>query len=179
MTVKTLLRTISLLLLGVWLGAAIFFSAAVAPNVFAVLRGAELPNAATLAGSVVTRLLAIINKGGFEIGLFLLVISLFTTRGQKPMRRIAEMLSLAIMAIMTAIGHWVVAARLATLRAAMQLPIDQIAPTDARRIEFDSLHRYSVAMLGVAIVAALIAFVLIASRKSEPPALADGFRTRD
>lgn len=159
MTVRILLRILSLLLLGVWLGAAIFFSAAVAPNVFAVLRGAELPNAATLAGSVVTRLLAIINKGGFEIGLLLLVISFFMTRGQKPIRRIAEMLSLAIMAIMTALGHWVVAARLATLRASMQLPIDQIAPTDARRIEFDSLHRYSVAMLSVAMVAALVAFI--------------------
>ena len=165
---RTFLRTISLLLLGVWLGAAIFFSAAVAPNVFAVLRGAELPNAATLAGSVVTRLLAIINKGGFEIGLFGLVVSFFMTRGQKPIRRIAEMLSLAIMAIMTAIGHWVIAARMATLRAAMQLPIDQIAPTDSRRAEFDTLHRYSLAMLGVAIIAALIAFLLIASstRKS-------------
>jgi hypothetical protein len=172
-TVRTFLRTVSLLLLGLWLGAAIFFSAAVAPNVFAVLRGAELPNAASLAGSVVTRLLAIINKGGFEIGLFLLVISFFTTRGQKSIRRIAEMLSLAIMAIMTAIGHWVIAARMATLRAALQLSIDQFAP-DPRRIEFDSLHRYSVAMLGVAIVAALIAFVLIASRKSEPPAVAGG-----
>ena len=171
MTVRTVLRTVSLLLLGVWLGAAIFFSAAVAPNVFAVLRGAELPNAATLAGSVVTRLLAIINKGGFEIGLFLLVISFFMTRGQKPVRRIAEMLSLAIMAIMTAVGHWVVAARMATLRAALQSSIDQFTP-DPRRIEFDSLHRYSVAMLGVAIVAALIAFVLIANRKSEPPAIA-------
>ena len=159
MTVKTFLKTISLLLLGLWLGAAIFFSAAVAPNVFAVLRGAELPNATTLAGSVVTRLLAIINKGGFEIGLFVLVISFFLTRGQRPLRRFAEMLSLAIMAIMTALGHWVVAARMATLRAAMQLPIDQIAPTDARRIEFDSLHRYSVAMLSVAMVAALIAFI--------------------
>ena len=171
---RTFLRTVSLLLLGLWLGAAIFFSAAVAPNVFAVLRGAELTNAATLAGSIVNRLLAIINKGGFEIGLLVLVISFLTTRGQKPIRRIAEMLSLAIMAIMTAIGHWVVAARLATLRAAMQVPIDQIAPTDARRIEFDSLHRYSVVMLSVAMVAALIAFLLIASRKSVSPASAGG-----
>lgn len=162
---RTFLRTVSLLLLGVWLGAAIFFSAAVAPNVFAVLRGAELPNATTLAGSVVTRLLAIINTGGFEIGLFVLVVSFFMTRGQKSIRRIAEMLSLAIMAIMTAIGHWVIAARMATLRAAMQLPLDQIAPSDTRRLEFDTLHRYSVAMLGVAIVAALVAFVLMASRR--------------
>lgn len=158
--VRTLLKTISLLLLGLWLGAAIFFSAAVAPNVFGVLRGAELPNAATLAGSIVTRLLSIINQGGFEIALFLLVITFFTTRGQRPLRRIGEMLSLAVLAMMTALGHWVVGARLATLRAAMQLPVDQIAPSDPRRIEFDSLHGYSVAMLGIAIIAALLAFVL-------------------
>ena len=171
MTVRTVLRTVSLLLLGLWLGAAIFFSAAVAPNVFGVLRGAELPNATTLAGSVVTRLLAIINTGGFEIGLFVLVISFFMTRGQKSMRRIAEMLSLAIMSTMTAIGHWVVAARMTTLRAAMQLPIDQIAPTDPRRIEFDSLHRYSVLMLSIALIAALLAFILrsLPDTKSTPP----------
>lgn len=157
---KTFLKTLSLLLLGLWLGAAIFFSAAVAPNVFAVLRGAEVQNAGTLAGSIVNRLLAVINQGGFEIGLFVLVISFFATRGQKRRRRIFEMLSLAIMTIMTGLGHWVVAARLATLRTAMQVPIDQIAPTDPRRIEFDSLHRYSVVMLSIAIIAALLAFVL-------------------
>ena len=161
---RTFLRTLSLLLLGLWLGAAIFFSAAVAPSVFAVLRGAQLPNASSLAGSIVTRLLSIINQGGFEIGLFLLIIRFFSTRGQKHLRRIAEMISLAIMAIMTALGHWLIAARMVTLRAAMQVPIDQIASTDPHRIEFDNLHRYSVAMLGVAIVAALIAFVLMAIR---------------
>lgn len=161
---KTFLRTLSLLLLGLWLGAAIFFSAAVASSVFGVLRGAQLPNASSLAGSIVTRLLSIINQGGFEIGLFLLIISFFTTRGQKHLRRFAEMISLAIMTIMTGLGHWVIAARMVTLRAAMQVPIDQIASNDPRRIEFDNLHRYSVAMLGVAIVAGLIAFVLMASR---------------
>lgn len=157
---RTILRTISLLLLGLWIGAAIFFSAAVAPNVFNVLRGAELTNASTLAGSVVTRLLAIINQAGFEIGLFVLVVSFFTTRGQRPLRRFAGMLSLAIMAIMTGLGHWVIAARMATLRAALQLPIDQLIPTDPRRIEFDKLHRYSVTLLSIAMIAALVAFIL-------------------
>lgn len=157
---RTILRTISLLLLGLWLGAAIFFSAAVAPNVFNVLRRAELTNASAIAGSVVTRLLAIINQSGFEIGLGVLVISFLTTRGQSPRRRIFEMLSLAIMAIMTGVGHWAIAARMATLRAAMQLPIDQIIPTDPRRIEFDKLHRYSVTLLSIAMIAALVAFIL-------------------
>jgi Domain of unknown function (DUF4149) len=162
---KRILRVISLLLLGVWLGAAIFFSAAVAPNVFAVLRDAGLANANTLAGSVVNRLLTIINQGGFEIALFVLVISYFILRTRKRLARFAGMISLAIMAIMTGLGHWVIGARLAALRAAMQVPIDQIPLQDPRRIEFDSLHQYSVAALGVAIIAGLVGFVIIASRE--------------
>ena len=162
--INKILRVICLLLLGVWLGAAIFFSAAVAPSVFAVLRSAGLANANTLAGSVVNRLLTIINQGGFEIALFVLVISYFILRTRKRLARFAGMISLAIMAIMTGLGHWVIGARLAALRAAMQLPIDQIALPDPRRIEFDRLHQYSVAALGVAMIAGLIGFVILASR---------------
>ena len=164
------IRNLGLLLLGVWLGAAIFFSAAVAPGVFSVLRGAGLSNANALAGSIITRLLAIINHGGFEISIFLLVMSFFITRGQKKWIRFAGMISLAIMAMMTFIGHWVIAARMSALRTAMQLPIDQIARDDPRRVAFDSLHGYSVAAMAVAMIAALVAFVILASRtsRSEP-----------
>ena len=168
---KSILRIVCLLLLGIWLGAAIFFSAAVAPNVFGVLREAGIANSSTVAGTIVARLLSILNRGGFELAVFFLVMSFFLTHGQTKLWRIAQMISVAIMAIMTGLGHWVVAARMATLRAAMQLPIDQIALTDPRRIEFDSLHRYSVALFGVAILAGLVAFVLMASRVKEsvPP----------
>lgn len=164
MRLRKLLTVFSLLLLGVWLGAAIFFSAAVAPGVFAVLREAQLANASTLAGSIVNRLLGTINRGGFEIALFLIITGYFATRGQKRWTRFAEMISLAIMAIMTGIGEWLISARLSALRAAMQLPVEQIALTDPRRAAFDRLHRYSVIAMGVAIIAALISFVLIASR---------------
>ena len=155
------LRIVGLLLLGVWLGAAVFFSAAVAPNLFKVLREADLPNANMLAGAIVTRLVAVINRSGFEISLFLFIVAFFS-EGRKIVWRIAEMISLAIMAIMTGVGHWVIAARMTNLRAAMQLPIDQIALSDPRRIAFDNLHRYSVAAMAVAIMAALIAFIVIA-----------------
>jgi hypothetical protein len=167
LNVRALLRTVSLLLLGLWLGAAIFFSAAVAPNVFAVLRGAELPNAIALAGSIVNRLLRIINTGGFEISLFLLVVSWFATRNQTRLRRFAGMISLVIMAIMTGIGQWVIVPRMSALRTGMQLPIDQIARDDPSRIAFDNLHRYSVLAMGVAIFAALVAFIITA-RGSSP-----------
>src|SRR5438045_5931034 len=120
-------RLFRLLLLGLWLGAAIFFGAAVAPALFGVLRDANLANANELAATIVTRLLSIINRGGFEISLFLIVTAYFVTRNESRLRRFAEMISLAIMAIMTGVGHWVIAARMTALRATMQGQIDQIA----------------------------------------------------
>jgi hypothetical protein len=155
-----IIRKFRLLLLGVWLGAALFFSAAVAPALFKVLRGAGLANANELAGSVVTRLLGIVNQGGFEIALFLLVTAFFVNRSRSRLARLGEMISLAIMAIMTGVGHWVIAARMSSaLRAAMQLPIDHIAPDDPRRIAFDNLHRYSVLLLSVAMSAGIAAII--------------------
>ena len=153
---------VRLLLLGLWLGAAIFFGAAVAPTLFNVLRGAGLMNANELAGTIVTRLLAVINQGGFEIALFLFVTAFFVNRLRSTLARIAEMISLAIMAIMTAVGHWVIAARMLELRGSMGGFIDQIAPNDPRRIAFDSLHRYSVMAMSVAMIAGLVAFAISA-----------------
>ena len=161
-----IVRVLRLLLLGLWLGAAIFFGAAVAPALFGVLRGANLANANELAGTIVSRLLSIINRGGFEISLFLIVTSYFMTRNESRLRRFAEMISLAIMAIMTGVGHWVIAARMTALRAAMQGQIDQIALNDPRRIAFDSLHGYSVAAMGIAIIVGLIAFIVATRHNS-------------
>jgi Domain of unknown function (DUF4149) len=160
--VRTLLRLVCLLLLGLWLGAAIFFGAAVAPNLFRVLRGADLANANELAGSIVTRLLAVINHGGFEVGLFVLVVRFFATCDQRLLIRLVEMLSLTILVIMTGIGQWVISAKMVALRAAMHVPIDQVVGNDPRRVAFDSLHRYSVEAMGIALIAALVAFIMIA-----------------
>ena len=157
-----LIRQLRLLLLGLWLGAAIFFGAAVAPALFNVLRGAGLANANELAGAIVTRLLATINRGGFEIALFLGITAFFVNRNRGRLAQVAEVISIVIMAIMTGVGHWVISARMLALRTSMGV-IDQVTPTDARRIEFDSLHRYSVMVMGIALVAGLVAF-LIASR---------------
>jgi Domain of unknown function (DUF4149) len=163
---KNLLTYLRLLLLGLWLGAAVFFGAAVAPTVFGVLRGAQMSNANELAGMMVTRLLAIINRGGFEISLFLIVTGYFLSQKESRLARFAEMISLAIMAIMTGVSHWIISARLLALRTAMQAPIDQIASNDPRRVAFDALHGYSVAAMGLAIVAGLVAFLIIARPKA-------------
>ena len=160
------IRQLRLLLLGLWLGAAVFFGAAVAPALFNVLRGAGLENANELAGSVVTRLLGFINRGGVEIALFLIVTAFFVNRNRSRLAQVAEMISIVIMAIMTGVSNWIISARMLALRASMGT-IDQVLPTDARRIEFDSLHRYSVRVMAVALVAGLIVFFLASRNQPE------------
>ena len=155
------LNKIRILLLGSWIGAAIFFSAVVAPSAFRVLRLYNLPNSGEIAGSIVNQTLSVVNTTGFVISL-LLLITIFAFR--KHYRRqplIVQNILFAVMAVSTGIGEWVIAAKMRTLRSAMHLPIDQIDLRDPARVAFQALHGYSVAALSVAIIAALIGFFVI------------------
>lgn len=144
-----------------WLGAALFFGAVVAPAAFGVLRSFGLPNASEIAGSIVTRTLGVINVAGFVIALLLLVTALLRRQAQSRMGLIIELVCFGVIALTTALGQWWIAARMRALRAAMELPIDQIAATDPRRMEFNALHGYSVKALGIAMIAGLVALVLM------------------
>jgi len=150
------------ILLACWFGAALFFGAVVAPAAFGVLRSFGLPNANEIAGSIVTRSLSVINIAGFLISLILLLTLLLWRRSSSRISFIVECICLVIIALTTAVGHWVIAARMRALRAAMVIPIDQIAADDSRRLAFNNLHGYSVNALGIAMIAALVAMVLMA-----------------
>lgn len=155
---------VRVLLVALWLGAALFFSAAVAPNVFAVLRSFHLANANEIAGAIVTRTLAIINTGGFMIAL-LLVLTAFLFRRTTTRRALrAEVVSLLILALMTGLGQWVIAQRMLMLRTAMGRPVDEVAQGDPLRVAFNTLHGYSVGALSVAMIAGIVALLLIARR---------------
>jgi hypothetical protein len=151
-----------LILLACWFGAALFFGAVVAPAAFGVLRSFDLPNANEIAGSIVTRSLSVINIAGFLIALLLLLSLIVRRNSSGRVSFIIECICLAVIGLATAMGHWVIAARMRALRAAMILPIDQIAANDPRRLEFGALHGYSVNALGLAMIAALVALVLMA-----------------
>jgi len=151
-----------LILLACWFGAALFFGAVVAPAAFGVLRSFGLANANEIAGSIVTRSLSVINVAGFLISLILLLTLLLWRHSSTRLTFIIECICLVIIALTTAVGHWVIAARMRALRAAMVIPIDQIAADDARRVAFNNLHGYSVNALGIAMIAALVALVLMA-----------------
>jgi uncharacterized protein DUF4149 len=154
------MRSITLLFVAAWLGSAIFFSSVVAPSAFSVLRAHQVTNASEIAGAIVNRSLTAINVSGFLIA----VIALFIRFVIRSERRwfLVEFIALLVMAVMTAVGHWVIAARIRALRATLSVPIEQLGLNDPQRITFASLHRYSVIALSIAIIAALIASLMIA-----------------
>ncbi len=158
------LNHIRLLLLASWLGAAVFFSAAVAPSAFRVLRAFNLPNASEIAGAIVTRTLSVVNTSGFILSVLLLLIAFALRQSYAPGVFILQSVLLVILGVTTGLGEWVIAAKMRGLRAAMHTNIDQIPPGDPSRVAFDALHGYSVTALSIAIIAALIAFFAIAKR---------------
>jgi hypothetical protein len=155
-----MVNDLRLLLLALWLGAAIFFTAVVAPNAFLVLRSFHLTNANEIAGTMVGRALSVVNISGFILSLLLLVTALALKKSFGRASFILQIVVLVIMAITTGVGEWVLAARLRGLRAAMFLPIDQVPLSDPRRVTFAALHSYSVMALAIAMIAGLIALIL-------------------
>ena len=150
-----------LLLIGLWLGAAVFFSFGVAPGAFAVLPSREI------AGMMVSRSLLIINIGGLIIGLILLASSFVGAVGTNRFLLWAERFSLLILTAACAVGQFVIGLWLTFVKAEMGKPIDEIAVDNPLRLKFDNLHEYSVWVLVAAMIAALIAFFLIAGKSDK------------
>ena len=124
-------------LLWLWIGAALLFSAIVAPTLFAVL-----PTRA-LAGLVVGRVLPVLFWSGVVVG----GVAAATHDGW---RRAA-----AVVIVLTALGAQLgVAPRIQALRAELGPDIEAIAKDDPQRVAFGKLHGVSVALLGVGLLAA-------------------------
>lgn len=153
-----LLLDFRVLLLGLWLGAACFFSFAVAPGAFAVLPTRES------AGLIVNRTLSIVNYSGFIIGLILLASSYIPQRNINRVKLWIEQGSLLLLTAACSFGQFVIAARLSDLRASIGRPIDEVASDDPLRVAFNDLHGYSVTVLMTAMIVALVAFFLIVRR---------------
>lgn len=146
------------LLIGLWLGAACFFSFAVAPSAFGVLPSREL------AGAMVSRALLLVNLSGLVIGLIVLASSFFKQAGAKPIFVWTERLVLAVLVAACAVNQFVIGIWLAYVKAQIGKPIDEVALDDPLKIQFNNLHEYSVWILITAMIAALIAFFLIARK---------------
>ena len=160
------LNHLRLLLVAAWLGAAVFFSAALTPAAFQVSRGFNLPNPGEVAGALVNRTLGVINVSGFVISALVIVLTVLLKKFYKAYSFVAQLVLLAVVLVSTAVGEWVIASRMRELRTAMAIPIEQVSVSDPMRVAFQALHGYSVAALSIAIIAALIAFIFMAQRRA-------------
>ncbi|HEX8735221.1 MAG TPA: DUF4149 domain-containing protein [Pyrinomonadaceae bacterium] len=145
-------------LIALWLGAAVFFSAAVAQSAFAVLPSREL------AGAVVNKTLAILNYSGIVIGLILLASSVVRTEKASRVRLWVEQGLLLFLTAACAFGQFVIGARLHNIREQIGRPIDELATDDPLRTAFGALHGYSVMVLAFAMLAALVVYFLMTQR---------------
>ena len=151
------LSNVRLLLVALWLGAACFFIA-VAQSSFAVLPSREL------AGSVVSRTLIILNLSGLVLGAILLLTSFIKQPEINRFRVWAERFSLLILVAACTVGQFVIGLWLSFIRAQIGRPIDEVAADDPLKIQFNTLHQYSVWILMAGMIAALLAFFLIAQK---------------
>lgn len=147
-----------LLLLAIWLGASVFFIG-LAQSVFAVIAEREL------AGAVVNRNLTILNYGGMAIAVMLILTSLIGTARISTLWLWVERFLLLILGAACAASQFVIGSWLSSIRAQIGKPIDEVALEDPLRIQFDTLHEYSVWVLFAGMIAALLAFFIISNRK--------------
>jgi len=152
---------IRLLLLGVWLGAAVFFIG-VAQTAFSVLPQRDL------AGAVVNRSLTILNFAGIAIAVILIITSLLSASKVNQLWLWVERFLLLIVAAACAVGQFAIGLWMASIRMQIGKPIDELAADDPMRIQFDTLHSYSEWVLVIGMVAALLAFFIISNRKFRP-----------
>jgi hypothetical protein len=145
---------VQIVLLALWLGSALFLSAVVAPALFAVLPSR------TLAGAVVGRILPVVFYAGMAIGAIVVALQFTAPRANAwQIRGVAGTLMVAACAV----AQFVVGPRIERLRATVGRPIEELAAGDAQRVAFGRLHGFSVAWLGLAMLAALVA-VIVAAR---------------
>lgn len=138
--------------LALWLGAALFFGAAVAPALFAVLPSRSL------AGVVVGRVLPWILYSGILIGALVACVEVATHgwRWRGPGA------AAVVMIVACGVAQFVVAPRIERIRAQIAGPIEALQLNDPRRLAFGRLHGISVGWLGLAMLAAVAAGALAA-----------------
>jgi hypothetical protein len=155
-TADVILPFIEVLCLAIWLGSMAFFSFAVAPSAFASLPSHQL------AGILVTSTISKVELLGILMGLLLLVLLLATRkRGEKIYSATAVRAALlATMTVSAAVSRHFITPSMVTLRNSMPSGIDSIPATDPMKVQFDSLHHYSVGLMSVALFAGMVALFL-------------------
>ncbi|HEX6534949.1 MAG TPA: DUF4149 domain-containing protein [Gemmatimonadaceae bacterium] len=152
----------TVLVLALWLGAAIYFAVAVAPAAFRVLP------TRTLAGALVGGTLPAIFVSGI-VALLIAALLAWRDPAGAPGRSVRLAASL-LAAALCAVAQFGVDPRIERLRASLGGALEGASVGDPARAAFGRLHALSVGLLGLAMVLAIVVLV-VASRHllTRPP----------
>ena len=154
------LRFIEILALGTWVGGIIFLSFVVAPGAFGVLGSRD--QAGTMVGFALGRLHWI----GIVAGLVYVVALVVERRSFAAIARPAAIL-VVLMIALTFYSQKFVTSRLAGLRREM-VSVDATPRDNPMRVEFDSLHQWSVRIEGTVLLLGLAGLFLTVRGFSGP-----------
>lgn len=155
---KTLIRTLLMLALIVWLGAELFFPV-VAATTFGTLHGDT-----HTAGNIVGQLLRILHGIGFVSGMIALALLALAPAWQiyKPRSAWAPMIAILIMIACTAYSQFIIIPHMERDRIASGDAIDTTDTQNLLTQDFNRLHKLSTDVEGAVMLFGLLAVVFVA-----------------
>ena len=159
------LRYLYILALVIWLGGIVVAGAIVAPSIFSVLQEWHPIEGRMLAGRVFGEVLQRLHWLAYAMGLVMFVtLTLHRLLGARPEKYGIRASILILMLLVTAYSGFVVTPRIAALQGEVNGPIAALVDGDARKVEFNSLHRLANILLATS---AIGGFVLLWWEASE------------
>jgi hypothetical protein len=141
---RTLFHSLVYLVLGLWLGALVFFGAVLAPIAFSQLPPLFATPAAGIhaAGMIVGGSLVRLHWIGLFCGLIFLVVSVLARAHYRTI--IPQALLVLVMMLLTAYSQFSIIPRMDTARDSVGGNVDAVAANNPGREIFDRLHQQSV-----------------------------------
>jgi hypothetical protein len=160
--VRTLFHSLVYLVLGLWLGALVFFGAILAPIAFSQLPPLFATPAAGIhaAGMVVGDSLVRLHWIGLFCGLIFLVVSVLARAHYRTI--IPQALLVLVMMLLTAYSQFSIIPRMDTARDSVGGNVDAVAANNPGRQIFDRLHERSVHVEALVLLCGLGALVATA-----------------
>jgi hypothetical protein len=159
---RTLFHSLVYLVLGLWLGAVVFFGAVLAPIAFSELPPLFPTPAAGIhaAGMVVGGSLVRLHWIGLFCGLIFLIVSVVARAHYRTI--LPQALLVLAMMLLTAYSQFSIIPRMDTARDSVGGNVDAVAANNPGRQIFDRLHQRSVHVEGLVLLCGLGALVATA-----------------
>lgn len=159
---RTLFHSLVYLVLGLWLGALVFFGAVLAPIAFSQLPPLFATPAAGIhaAGMIVGGSLVRLHWIGLFCGLIFLVVSVAARAHYRTI--IPQAVLVLVMLLLTAYSQFSIIPRMDTARESVGGNVEAVAANNPGRQIFDRLHQRSVHVEGLVLLCGVGALVATA-----------------